>query len=94
MNIKTAASRKGVYGFGNCKITPTIFFYDLKKKRPDLILMDIIIKGEIDGIRAARIIKELYNIPVIFLTGLRRWNIRSESQDYSPLWLYSQAYRL
>jgi PAS domain S-box-containing protein len=35
---------------------------------PDLILMDIILKGEIDGIKAASKIKEL-NIPIIYLTA-------------------------
>lgn len=35
---------------------------------PDLILMDIILKGEIDGIDAASQIKS-HNIPVIFLTA-------------------------
>jgi PAS domain S-box-containing protein len=35
---------------------------------PDLILIDIILKGEIDGIEAVSKIKEL-NIPVIFLTA-------------------------
>jgi len=38
------------------------------KIRPDLILMDIILKGKMDGINAAKQIKEL-NIPVIFLTA-------------------------
>lgn len=35
---------------------------------PDLVLMDVLLKGEIDGIQAALKIKEL-NIPVIFLTA-------------------------
>ncbi|MFA6810490.1 MAG: response regulator, partial [Desulfoplanes sp.] len=37
--------------------------------RPDLILMDIVMPGDIDGIGAAEIIKEKYNIPVVFLTA-------------------------
>ena len=36
---------------------------------PDLVLMDIGLKGEIDGIEAAQIISRDHNIPVIFLTG-------------------------
>ena len=39
-----------------------------RKEMPDLILMDIILKGEIDGIEAASKIKEL-DIPLIFLTA-------------------------
>ncbi|MBN2734604.1 MAG: response regulator [Methanomicrobiaceae archaeon] len=40
-----------------------------RDKRPDLILMDIRLKGDMDGIEAAKKIMELYNIPVIFLTA-------------------------
>lgn len=35
---------------------------------PDLILMDIKLKGKMSGVEAANKIKELYKIPVIFLT--------------------------
>lgn len=36
---------------------------------PDLVLMDIHLQGEMDGIEAARIINERYDIPVIYLTA-------------------------
>jgi len=37
--------------------------------RPDLVLMDIILKKEMDGIEAAEIIIKNFNIPVIYLTA-------------------------
>ena len=37
--------------------------------RPDLILMDIVLKGKIDGIEAAKTIHDNYGIPVIYLTA-------------------------
>jgi PAS domain S-box-containing protein len=37
--------------------------------RPDLILMDIVLKGSMDGIEAATQIKDLYQIPVVYLTA-------------------------
>jgi CheY-like chemotaxis protein len=37
--------------------------------QPDLILMDINIKGEMDGIEAAERIRTQFNLPVIFLTA-------------------------
>ena len=37
--------------------------------RPDLIMMDIVIQGEMDGIDAATIIREKYDIPCVFLTA-------------------------
>ncbi len=36
---------------------------------PDLILMDIVIKGEMDGIETAQQIRVLYDIPVIYTTA-------------------------
>lgn len=39
------------------------------ENNPDLILMDIVLKGEIDGITTAEIIKEQFNIPIIYLTA-------------------------
>lgn len=38
-------------------------------RRPDLILMDIKMPGEMDGISAAEVIKAQTDIPIIFLTG-------------------------
>ena len=41
----------------------------LSKFKPDLILMDIVLKGEENGIEIAEIIKKKYGIPVIYLTA-------------------------
>ena len=37
--------------------------------RPDLVLMDISLQGEIDGIETAKIINSRFNIPVVYLTS-------------------------
>lgn len=37
--------------------------------RPDLVLMDIRLKGDQDGIVTAQKIREQFNLPVVFLTG-------------------------
>jgi len=37
--------------------------------RPDLALMDIRIKGDMDGTETARILRERFNIPVVYLTA-------------------------
>jgi PAS domain S-box-containing protein len=38
-------------------------------KKPDVILMDIQLKGDLDGIQSAEIIKEEFDIPILFLTA-------------------------
>jgi CheY-like chemotaxis protein len=40
-----------------------------EKDKPDLVLMDIVLEGEIDGIAAANEIRSRFNIPIIFLTA-------------------------
>lgn len=40
-----------------------------EKDRPDLVLMDIKLDGEMDGIEAAETIWNLYEIPIIYLTA-------------------------
>ncbi len=37
--------------------------------KPDLILMDIMLKGRMDGIQAAEAIRSRFNIPIVFLTA-------------------------
>lgn len=37
--------------------------------RPDVILMDVKLKGETDGIEVAQQIKSLHDIPIIFTTA-------------------------
>jgi CheY-like chemotaxis protein len=45
------------------------------KTNPDAIIMDIFLDGNMDGIEAAKIIREKLNIPIIFLTGYSDDNI-------------------
>ncbi|MFW6249247.1 MAG: response regulator, partial [Bacteroidota bacterium] len=40
---------------------------EIEENRPDLVLMDIMLKGQMSGIDAANLIKERFGIPLIFL---------------------------
>lgn len=40
-----------------------------KKIKPDLILMDIALEGEMDGIEAMEKIREFSDVPVVYITG-------------------------
>ena len=39
------------------------------EKNPDLILMDIVLHGELDGVDASKAILDLYDIPVVYLSA-------------------------
>jgi CheY-like chemotaxis protein len=38
-------------------------------KKPDIVLMDINIRGDIDGIETTKMIRKEFNIPVIYVTS-------------------------
>ncbi|MBU2550191.1 MAG: PAS domain S-box protein, partial [Proteobacteria bacterium] len=39
------------------------------RDRPDLVIMDLVLRGETDGIEAAEVIRNNWGIPVVFLTA-------------------------
>jgi len=41
----------------------------LVREKPDLVLMDINIKGDIDGIETTNRIKKMFEMPVVYLTS-------------------------
>jgi CheY-like chemotaxis protein len=51
-----------------------------EKKQPDLILMDIMLKGSMDGISAAEIIRNKFQIPVV-----------RKGKKNPTFWLYCQT---
>src|SRR3989304_5840331 len=41
----------------------------VEENNPDLVLMDIVLQGEMDGIEAAEKIRTRFNTPVVYLTA-------------------------
>jgi two-component system sensor histidine kinase UhpB len=67
--IKTFLTRIG------CAVAGTATYGEesmlqIEQARPDLVLMDINLDGDLDGIQTAQLISVRFEIPVIFLTGL------------------------
>ena len=56
-----------------------------RKEHPDLVLMDIGLAGEIDGIDAAGAIMDESDAAIIFLTGYDNAEIRARAQLLHPL---------
>ncbi|AKB40659.1 response regulator [Methanosarcina mazei] len=51
---------------------------------PDLILMDIMLKGELDGVEAAKEIKERFDVPIVYLTAYSDSNILERVKKTGP----------
>ncbi len=54
------------------------------KAIPDLVLMDIVLPGEMDGIDAARLIRSRWDIPVIYLTAYTDEDIIRRATETGP----------
>lgn len=50
-------------------------------ERPDLILMDISLQGEMDGIEAAETIRKQHDVPVIFVTAYAQKDLVGRIED-------------
>lgn len=56
----------------------------IQNEPPDLVLMDIKLKGKMDGVEAGRIIKERYDIPIIFLSAYSDETTISRARKTQP----------
>lgn len=56
----------------------------IETDRPDIVLMDIMLKGELDGIETARLIRSRYYIPVVYLTALTDYNTIQRAKVTEP----------
>jgi PAS domain S-box-containing protein len=55
-----------------------------EQTQPDLVLMDIVLKGDIDGVEAAKEIRARLNIPIIFLTAYADDNTLERAKIAEP----------
>lgn len=56
----------------------------ISKVKPDLVLMDIMLAGQLDGIQTASIIKTKFNIPVVYITALTDKDTISRAKVTEP----------
>lgn len=61
--------------------------------RPDLVLMDIMLEGEMDGIEAAQQIREGSHVPTIFLTAYSGEEIVQRARFAEPLGFIVKPYQ-
>jgi PAS domain S-box-containing protein len=54
------------------------------ENHPDLVLMDIRIKGDMDGVEAAKEIHERFNVPIIYLTAYADANTLARAKVTQP----------
>jgi CheY-like chemotaxis protein len=65
-----------------------------RELKPELALMDIVMPGEIDGIRAAGIMKGELQIPTIFITGYANQEYRDRAKFVEPYGYIIKPFKL
>jgi PAS domain S-box-containing protein len=68
LDIKSFLERSG-YAVAGIFSAGEDLLADFEAKAPDLILMDIKIKGSLDGVETARLVHDRYRTPVVLLTA-------------------------
>jgi CheY-like chemotaxis protein len=56
-----------------------------EKHRPDLILMDIRLQGDMDGVEAVKIIQRRVKVPVIYVTALSGADAIKRAKSTGPV---------
>lgn len=85
--------KKGYFVCGKV-ITGEEAFAFTKREKPDLILMDIRLAGTIDGIEAAILIKEVSDVPIIFMTGYPDKIMEDRARKLKPLEYFIKPVRI
>lgn len=57
----------------------------VRRGRPDLVLMDIRLGGQLDGIETARRLRQSMKVPVVFVTAYVDDQTRRRAADIAPL---------
>ncbi|MBA4393097.1 MAG: PAS sensor protein [Desulfobacca sp.] len=56
----------------------------VEEGRPDLVLMDIMLKGSLDGVKTAELIRNQFDIPVVYLTAYSDDPIIEQAKRTNP----------
>jgi len=59
--------------------------HEAEKDRPDLVLMDIRIRGKMDGAETARLLRERFDVPVVYLTAHADRDTLERAKQSQPL---------
>lgn len=83
---KTTQWRLEKLGYEVCGIVSNgpDFFKKIPQVKPDIILIDINLKGPMDGIKIGSIVREQYHVPFIYLTVLSDDSILSRAKATKP----------
>lgn len=65
----------------------------VEEHKPDLVLMDIGLKGEMDGIDTARLVRERFHIPIVYLTAYSETDVLERAKVTQPFGYLIKPFR-
>ena len=83
LDIKNSLTKLG-YSVSGVAASGDIALTKMQDNRPDVVLMDIHIKGEMSGIDVSRRVKEYFQIPIVYLTANADSATFREAQETDP----------
>ncbi|NLO20112.1 MAG: response regulator [Ignavibacteria bacterium] len=66
----------------------------IEKEVPDLVVMDVVLDGDIDGIETTKILKKRWNIPVIFLTSHKEADIYEKAKQANAVGFFTKNFSI
>ncbi|MBI5561568.1 MAG: response regulator [Deltaproteobacteria bacterium] len=69
IDIRTRLEEIGSYDVAGTASTGDDALRKTGELKPEIVLMDIVLKGDMDGIETAGLIRSRFNIPVVYLTA-------------------------
>lgn len=81
--LHSVAEKLGIRVLGTCD-SGTALLEMLAKKHPRMILMDINIKGSLDGLQTVRKIYQTRPVPIVFITAYADSETLAEAMSLSP----------
>ncbi len=83
LDIKNSLTKLG-YSVTSIASTGIDVMTQIEENKPDLILMDIMLKSSLDGIDAASLISHRYRIPIIYVTSSTDKNTLERAKSTKP----------
>lgn len=83
LHIKEIVESRG-YSVSSTVMSGEDAIVRVEEDEPDIILMDILLDGELDGIQTAKIINSRHSIPIVYITANTNEDYLDRAQDTMP----------
>jgi PAS domain S-box-containing protein len=83
LNLKSILEYRG-YSVADAVASGEDAVRSVERKRPDIVLMDIVLDGPIDGIEATKRILALCDVPVVYMTAYSGQDVLQRAKTTNP----------